>query len=89
MSQNTYKVGDMVVLSMDEWQGQSAVVCAPVKPGQDGHILVLSDGFLRGVSVSVEDITLAEEDARGFAQLASNLIKLGSHVIEKRIIRLV
>lgn len=89
MSQDVYKVGDMVLLSTDEWQGQSAVVCAPAKPGQDGHVLVLSGGFILGVSVSVEDITLADEDARGFAQLASNLIKLGSHVIEKRIIRLV
>ena len=89
MSKNSYQVGDMVILATDEWQGQSAVVCAPAKPGQDGHVLLLSDGFIRGVSVSVEDITLADEDARGFAQLASNLIKLGSHVIEKRIIRLV
>lgn len=89
MLQDTYKVGDMVVLSTDDWQGQSAVVCAPVKPGKDGHALVLSEGYIRGVSVSVEDITLADEGARGFAQLASNLIKLGSHVIEKRIINLV
>jgi hypothetical protein len=89
MAQKSYQVGDMVVLSTSEWQGQSAVVCAPAKPGKDGHVLVLSDGFIQGVSVSVEDITLADEDALGFAQLASNLIKLGSHVIEKRIIRLI
>ena len=89
MSKKSYQVGDMVVLATDEWQGQSAVVCAPTKSGQDGHVLVLSDGYIQGVRVSVEDITLADEDARGFAQLASNLIKLGSHVIEKRIIRLV
>ena len=89
MAKKSYQVGDMVVLSTDERQGQSAVVCAPAKPGKDGHVLLLSEGFIRGVSVSVEDISLAEEDARGFAQLASNLIKLGSHVIEKRIIKLV
>ena len=89
MVKKTYQVGDMVVLSTSGWQGQSAVVCAPAKPGKDGHVLLLSDGFIRGVGVSVEDITLADEDALGFAQLASNLIKLGSHVIEKRIIRLI
>ena len=89
MAKKTYQVGDMVVLLTDERQGQSAVVCAPVKLGKNGHVLVLAEGFIRGVSVSVEDISLAEEDARGFAQLASNLIKLGSHVIEKRIIKLV
>jgi len=89
MSGDTYKLGDMVILKTDAWRGYSAVVCQPVNPGADGHVLLLSEGFIQGVNVSVEDIAFANEDAQGFAQLASNLIKLGSHVIEKRIIRLI
>lgn len=88
MSGDTYKPGDMVTLTMDDWPGFSAVVCQPVIPGKDGHVLLLSNGLIQGVSVSVEDIAFADEEAHGFAQLASNLIKLGSHVIEKRIIKL-
>jgi hypothetical protein len=89
MPGKSYQVGDMVLLSKDEWRGESAVVSSPVKPGKAGHVLLLKEGHIRGVSVSVEDISLADEEAQGFAQLASNLIKLGSHVIEKRIIKLV
>lgn len=89
MSADTYEIGDMVVLTREGWLGYSAVVSAPVKPGKDGHVLLLSEGHLEGVSVAVEEITPADDAALGFAQLASTLIKLGSHVIEKRIIKLV
>lgn len=89
MPQNSYQVGDMVVLSTQDWGDHSAVVCAPVGPDREGQVLFLLDGCIQGVSVSPTDLAPADKAAGGFAQLAASLIKLGSHVIEKRIIKLV
>jgi hypothetical protein len=41
------------------------------------------DGHIIGVTVSADEVDLADENSQGFAQLAYNLIKLGSHVIEQ------
>ena len=83
---DAYKVGDMVVLSTEEFQGKSSIVSKPISKENIGHVLIHSEGNLIGVTVSSEEITLADENSKGFAQLAYNLIKLGSHVIEKALI---
>jgi hypothetical protein len=86
MSQNEFRVGDMVVLSTEEWQGVSAIVTKPIAKENIGHVLIHVDGNIIGVTVSADEIALADETTQGFAQLAYNLIKLGSHVIEKALI---
>ena len=55
-------------------------------PRQHGHVLVHKDGCIFGVKASIEDVVLADISSQGFAQLAYNLIKLGSHVIEQKLI---
>ncbi len=86
MSKDEFLVGDMVVLSTEEWQGISAIVSKPITKGSVGHVLIHVGGNIIGVTVSADEITLADETTKGFAQLAYNLIKLGSHVIEKTLI---
>jgi len=49
-------------------------------------VLTLRDGNLVGVSVSINDVSVAGESSAGFAQLAHGLIKLGSYVIEQRLL---
>jgi hypothetical protein len=86
MSKDEFQVGDMVVLSTEHYQGMSAVVSQPIDAGKTGHALTHVEGHIIGVSVSADEIELADEKTQGFTQLAYNLIKLGSHVIEKTII---
>jgi len=38
------------------------------------------------VKAAIEDAEIANASSQGFAQLAYHLIKLGSHVIEQRLI---
>ena len=86
MSQITYHVGDMVSLITPEWQGIAAVVSVPIQHGVVGHVLLLTDGYIKGISVTAEDLTPIDETYQGYAQLARKLIDLGSHVIEKTLI---
>ena len=86
MSQDTYNIGDMVVLLTDDRRGISAIVSSPIEPGRAGHVLLIKDGRLIGTNALADDVTLADENTQGFAQLAYKLIKLGSHVIEKTLL---
>lgn len=86
MSTNSFKPGDMVTLSAKGWEGMSGIVSRPMVEGSNGHVLVHRDGHVLGVDVSIDEVSLAGEHSKGFVQLAYNLIKLGSHVIEKAII---
>jgi hypothetical protein len=86
MSKDEFQVGDMVVLSSGQWRGISAVISQPLDEARRGHALIHVDGHIIGVSVSADEVQLADENAQGFAQLAYNLIKLGSHVIEQTLI---
>ena len=49
-------------------------------------MLVHKDGYLSGIDVASEDVEMVNESSEGFAQLAYQLIKLGSLVIEKKLI---
>lgn len=79
-------LGDLVKFSAAIKGGAVGVVSQPITAGSPGHVLILRGEHLLGVPTSVEDVEFADEDSVGFAQLASNLIKLGSHVLEKRLI---
>ena len=86
MPKRSLKIGDLVILTKQQWHGFTGVVSLPITEESTGHVLVYADGHILGVEVSSEDVVLADESSEGFAQLAYALIKLGSHVIEKRLI---
>jgi hypothetical protein len=86
MSQAEFRVGDLVVLLTEEWQGISAILSKPIDKGGVGHVLIHVDDNIIGVTVSRDEIALADETTQGYAQLAYNLIKLGSIVIEKALV---
>jgi ribosomal protein L24 len=85
MSQEA-KVGDLVVFANGDLRGKSGVVCRPIGSTQPGQVLVLNDGLITGVRVSADEVDLANESSDGFAQLAYQIIKLGSHIIEQRLL---
>jgi hypothetical protein len=83
MVKEAFAVGDKVVLFAEGWKGVSGVVSRPIAMENTGHVLVHMDGYISGVEVSLDQIEPADETSQGFAQLAYNLIKIGSHVIEQ------
>jgi hypothetical protein len=83
MSTKSFKLGDMVTLSAKGWEGMSGIVSRPIVEGSVGHVLVHRDGHVLGVDASADEVSLVGERSEGFTQLAYNLIKLGSHVIER------
>jgi len=86
MSERNLEVGDLVQLTTGEWQGFVGIVTQPITQDHAGHVLVLKAGYILGIKASIGDVLLAEKSSQGFAQLAYNLIKLGSHVIEQRLL---
>ncbi len=67
-------------------EGGVGVVTAPVTDSATGHVLTLRDGFLVGMPVDLADVTAAGEASEGFAQPACKTIRLGSSVIEQRLL---
>ena len=86
MSNRGLVVGDLIVFTTDEREGLGGVVSQPITEDNAGFVLVLVDGYVRGLEASIEDVAPADETSRGYIQLAHNLIKLGSHVIENRLV---
>lgn len=82
----SFKIGDLVTLHGNEWNGFVGVVSQAITEEQPGHVLLQKDGCIIGISVSIQDVILADSGKQGFAQLAYQLIKLGSNVIEKRLL---
>ena len=78
--------GELVTLLAGDWKGLAGIVSRPITEDRPGHVLVQKDGWIMGVPVLLEDVAPAGRDREGFAQLAYNLIQLGSHVIEARLI---
>lgn len=86
MSKRNLEIGDLVKLTTEEWDGVAGIVTQRITQANKGHVLVHREGCILGVTASIEDVVLADTSSQGFAQLAYNLIKLGSHVIEQRLI---
>lgn len=84
--QKSLEKGDLVILHINEWDGFVGVVSQAITEELPGHVLVQKDGCILGIRVSIQDVILADSSNQGFAQLAYQLIKLGSHVIEKRLL---
>ena len=86
MSLKVFNAGDLVKVLKDEWDGSVGIVTQPITREDIGHVLVHKDGVILGMDASSEDVDLAGESSEGFAQLGYQLIKLGSHVIEQKLI---
>jgi len=86
MSKVNLNTGDLVKFTAGEWGGLVGIITQPITTDRSGHVLVYKDGHILGVEASIDDVVPADKFSEGFAQLAYNLIKLGSRVIEKRLI---
>jgi hypothetical protein len=86
MTKDRLNIGDLIVFTSKDMQGTAGIVSEPITAESPGHVLLIKDGCIIGMRASLEDIILADKSTQGFAQLAYNLIKLGSHVIEKRLL---
>jgi hypothetical protein len=85
MSRGHLDMGDLVRFKTGEWEGFTGIVSRPITEETAGHVLIHSGGIL-GIEATLDDVDLVDETDAGFAQLAYSLIKLGSHVIEKKLI---
>ena len=86
MTKRNLDVGELVRFTTEKWEGSTGVVSQPITEESPGHVLVNSTGHILGVQVSIDDVDLAKVSDEGFAQLAYNLIKLGSQVLADRLI---
>jgi hypothetical protein len=78
--------GDLVEFRDAGRVGEVGIVSRPISRGGAGHVLTLDDGHVVGANASIDEVRAAGDDSTGFVQLATSLIKLGSHVIEQRLI---
>ena len=81
-----FTLGDLVEFREGERAGEVGIVSRPITRESAGHVLTLQDGCIVGDNASIEGVQAVGDDSAGFVQLATSLIKLGSHVIEKRLI---
>ena len=86
MAKKNLMTGDLVKILRSNWAGSVGIVTRPITEENMGHVLVHKDGFILGMEASIEDVEVAGQDSEGFAQLGYHLIKLGSHVIEQKLI---
>ena len=86
MTEQKFEIGDLVDVLCKEWLGTVGIVTQPVGEHQTGHVLIYADESIVGLDASLEDLRLADESSAGFAQLGYHLIKLGSLVIEQKLI---
>ena len=86
MSSTNLATGDLVKILRGENAGSVGIVTKPITEQVAGHVLVSKDGLIMGIDASTEDVEFADESGEGFAQLGYQLIKLGSYVIEQKLI---
>jgi len=76
-----FNVGDVV-----QFGDGVAIVSLPISDQAAGHVLTLRDGFLVGHAAAVNDVAPVGDESEGFVQLAHKLIRLGSLLIEERLL---
>lgn len=86
MAEKSYQIGDLVTFTGGEWTSYAGIVSWPITEDDAGYVLVQSDGRIAGLRASHEDIESAGKSGKGFTQLAYQLIKLSSYLIEKAIL---
>ncbi|HEY46845.1 MAG: hypothetical protein AMJ88_06815 [Anaerolineae bacterium SM23_ 63] len=85
MADENYQLGKLVTFVTGDWAGLSGVVSWLITKEDAGYVLVCLEGQVAGVPTSFEEIVPADEAAKGFTQLAYQLIKLSSLLIETAI----
>jgi hypothetical protein len=85
MADKNFQVGELVTFVSGEWKGFSGVVSWLITKDEAGYVLVCSEKQVAGIPTSFEEILPADETAKGYTQLAYQLIKLSSHLIETAI----
>lgn len=86
MTERSYQIGDLAVLTSGEWKGYGGVVSWPISDKEPGYVLLCSECRIAGLKVSSREVRPADESYQGFTQLTYHLLKLSSHVIEKSIL---
>lgn len=86
MAEAKFEIGELVEILREEWLGTVGIVTQPVDEHQEGHVLIYMDGSIVGLNAAMGDIKRAAESSTGFAQLGYHLVKLGSLVIEQKLI---
>jgi len=86
MSKRSLEPGDLVTFLTKDYAGEIGIVSQSITRDRPGHVLSLRNGCILGVPASFQDVRPADKSSEGFAQLAYNLIKLGSRVIEAKLI---
>ena len=86
MIRNKLEIGDLVEILKGKWAGSVGIVTQPISEQKAGHLLIHKDGSIFGVDASMDEVRFAGEGSEGFAQLGYHLIKLGSLVIEKKLL---
>ena len=85
-SKKNLETGDLVKVVAGSASGCVGVVTRPVTEQARGHVHIHKDRYIQGLDISQEDVLEVDRHAEGFAQLAYNLVKLGSHVIEQKLL---
>jgi hypothetical protein len=86
MSRKKFNVGDLILILKGDWAGKVGIISKPVTEQVPGHVLIHEDGAIIGMDASIEDIKLADDTDKGYTQLGYHLIKLGSLVIEQKLL---
>ncbi|MHB8114035.1 MAG: hypothetical protein ACYDHA_11330 [Bellilinea sp.] len=86
MSDQVLVSGVLVKLTSPGKTGLVGIVTKAISQSTPGYILFLENGILQGMQATIDDVVVSDQSTAGFAQLAYNLIKFGSHVIEKQLI---
>ena len=86
MSSKKFEIGDLVEINSGDWSGRVGIVSQPISEQHPGHVLIHNDGCILGRNTTIDQVELVGETSEGFAQLGYFLIKLGSYVIEKKLI---
>lgn len=86
MPDEVFVSGALVKLTAAGKTGLVGVVTEAIAKSTPGYVVFLENGHLQGMQATIEDVAPSDQSTTGFAQLAYNLIELGSHVIEKKLI---
>ncbi len=86
MSDENFEIGALVKLRSAGQEEMVGIVSQPISDQHPGHVLSHVDGCILGHDASISEVEPVGETAGGFAQLGYLLIKLGSHVIENKLL---
>lgn len=86
MRKKNLVINDLFKIVQGDNAGLVGIVTKSISEENVGHALIYKDNAIIGIDVAIDDIALVDQESKGFAQLGYHLIKLGSHVIEQKLI---